>query len=96
MASKLKLESRHHIYSYIGLTEYITKIARLSRKEREQLKDSAVASAGKVFEFPLFGYEKRHCILHEKRLEKGMQRLKTILSFVSAIRIPVALSNNQC
>lgn len=70
--SKLKTEIRHRVYSYIGLTEYLTKIARLNKREREALKESKTASAGKVFDFPLFAYEKRYCILHEKRLEKGM------------------------
>ena len=94
MKTRLKQGIRHRVYSYIPLTEYVTKIACINKKERESLKESSIASAGKVFDFPLLAYEKRYCILHEKRLEKGMKRLSSILSFVSAIRIQVSLSNN--
>ena len=67
--SRTELELPKHVrlvvYNYLSAKETFLKIALLSKKERESLKESAIAREGKVFELTLTEVNRPTCLLDE-------------------------------
>ena len=85
--TKLNDEVRLRIYSFIPLEEYITKIAILSRNERNICRESELASEGKLLKYSAFQKLDRKCNLHDGKLEREVESMRAVLDLVSSIEI---------
>ena len=77
------------VYSYLGFTDCLRKIATLSKKERLSLENSRIASEGKCFSPNVEKMLSRSCILHNGKVAQIFKKLKYALSITESIRVKI-------